>query len=491
MEGWTTIRYLQAEGKSIHAIAKELGVTRKVVRRALASPEEQPQYQRAKRINPKIEPYTAQIRELHFSKQLIGTRILREIQAKGYSGGRTALYVYLDSLKQPQLSGKVTMRFETEPGQQAQFDWSPYTIELGGELRRVVVYGMTLGFSRRKHYTASLDERQGSIFEGIEACLWHFGGSAKELLVDNPKSFVLDARPAHFRWNPQFLELCGHYSIKPRACIPYRPRTKGKIERPFFYLEQHCIKGNSFKSLAHFLDELAAFERDDLDVRVHETTQQRPMDRFAQEQPHLTPLPERRFVGTTTLTRKVSWDCLVPYKSNRYSVPSTFAGKMVWLLLSRGTHLLILSSRRELLVEHELRFGHGEIVMLEEHYAPLRRRGTPRTYAVLAEAFLARFPHHADFFEGLTAQYKLNPVAPLRAVMELAAVYPETSLAWAFNVAVEYNSYSHTFVRGLLESGAVPQAASPEPPSSARLGLPATTVECDLKLYQQVLEFAR
>jgi len=164
---------------------------------------------------------------------------------------------------------------------------------------------------------------------------------------------------------------------------------------------------------------------------------------------------------------------------------------MVWLLLSRGTHLLILSSRRELLVEHELRFGHGEIVMLEEHYAPLRRRGTPRTYAVLAEAFLARFPHHADFFEGLTAQYKLNPVAPLRAVMELAAVYPETSLAWAFNVAVEYNSYSHTFVRGLLESGAVPQAASPEPPSSARLGLPATTVECDLKLYQQVLEFAR
>jgi transposase len=486
MEGWTTIRYLQAEGKSIHAIAKELGVTRKVVRRALASPEEQPRYQRAKRSNPKIEPYTAQIRELHFSKQLIGTRILREIQAKGYSGGRTALYVYLDSLKQPQLSGKVTMRFETEPGQQAQFDWSPYTIELGGELRRVVVYGMTLGFSRRKHYTASLDERQGSIFEGIEACLWHFGGSAKELLVDNPKSFVLDARPAHFRWNPQFLELCGHYGIKPRACVPYRPRTKGKVERPFFYLEQQFIKGTAFKSLAHFLDELAIFERDDLDVRVHETTQQPPLERFALEQPQLTPLPERRFVGSTTETRKVSWDCLVSYKSNRYSVPSTYAGKMVWLLLSHGTHLLVLSSRRELLVEHELRTGHGEIVMLPEHYAPLRRRGTPRTYVVLAEAFLARFPHHADFLEGLTAQYKLNPVAPLRAVMELAALYPEASLRWAFTVAVEYNSYSHTFVRGLLESGAVPQPATLEVLTPLP-GLPATTVECDLRLYQQVL----
>src|SRR5581483_6923876 len=150
-------------------------------------------------------------------------------------------------VRQPQLSSKVTMRFETEPGQQAQFDWSPYTIELGGELRRVVVYGMTLGYSRRKHYTASLDERQGSIFEAIEECLWHFGGAAKELLVDNPKAFVLDTRPAHFRWNPQFLELCGHYRIKPRACIPYRPRTKGKIERPFFYLEQQFIQGHQLQ----------------------------------------------------------------------------------------------------------------------------------------------------------------------------------------------------------------------------------------------------
>jgi len=154
--------------------------------------------------------------------------------------------------------------------------------------------------------------------------------------------------------------------------------AKGKVERPFFYLEQQFIKGTAFKSLAHFLDELAIFERDDLDVRVHETTQQPPLERFALEQPRLTPLPERRFVGSTTETRKVSWDCLVSYKSNRYSVPSTYAGKMVWLLLSHGTHLLVLSSRRELLVEHELRTGHGEIVMLPEHYAPLRRRGTPQ-----------------------------------------------------------------------------------------------------------------
>jgi len=100
-------------------------------------------------------------------------------------------------------------------------------------------------------------------------------------------------------------------------------------------------------------------------------------DRFLLEQPRLTPLPERRFVGTTTLTRKVSSDCLVPYQGNHYSVPAVYAGKMVWLLVSHGTHLVILNSRRELLAEHELNPGHGQLVMVEEHYAPLRRRGSP------------------------------------------------------------------------------------------------------------------
>ena len=483
MEGWTTIRYLHAQGQGVRAIAKELSVTRQTVRRALRS-EGPPKYERAKRPNPKLEPYQAQMRELYFAKHLIGSRIFRELQKLGYRGGSSALYTYLRSLRQAEPSGKATMRFETGPGQQAQFDWSPYTVEIGGELRRLVVYGMTLGYSRRKHYTASFDERQPSIFEAIEESLWHFGGSAKELLVDNPRAFVIDANPKHFRWNPQFLELCGHYRVKPRACIPYRPRTKGKIERPFFYLEEQFVKGRTWQSLSHFLEDLAIFEREDLDVRVHSTTQERPIDRFAQEQDELTPLPEQRFVGTKALTRKVSWDCLVPFRGNRYSVPATYAGKLVWLLLSHGNALVILNSRRELLVEHAIEPGRGKTTILPEHYEPLRR-GTPRTWVVLAQRFLECFPHHADFLEGLTAQHKLNHVAHLRGVMQLASLYSDASLSWAFDIALEYNTFSHTFVRGLLESGAVPQPAELE--STSLPGLPVTAVRSDLKPYQQLL----
>lgn len=472
MEAWTTIRYMHAQGMPIRAICRELGVSRNTVRQALRG-NVAPKYERPRRPNPKLAPFEAQIRTWYFGEKFIGSRILRELRAAGYDGHRSAVYRLLAKLKAEAPSSKVTERFETPPGQQAQFDWSPYTIELGGELMRVIVFGMVLGYSRRKHYTASLDETQASIYEAIESCLRHFGGAAKQLLVDNAKAFVLDANPAHFQWNPQFLELCGHYRIRPTACQPYRARTKGKIERPFFYLEQQFIKGASFASLHHFLEELAAFERHDLDLRVHTTTQERPIDRFERELPHLTPLPEQRFVGTLAMSRKVSWDCLISYQGSRYSVPATYAGKLVWLLPSRGSHLLVLDAKRELLAEHQLSATKGTIVMRPEHYAPLRR-GTARTYVVLAEQFLKQFPQRSAFLEGLLAQHKLDPTRHLHGVMELASLYDAASLERALDVAAEYNTYSHTFVRGVLEHQTAPAVDGAE--LTPQRSLPAAVV---------------
>ena len=487
MEAWTTIRYMHAQGTPIRAICRELGVSRNTVRQALRG-ESPPKYERAVRPNPALAPFEAQIRTWYFSEKLIGSRILRELRARGYDGHRSAMYRFLAKLKDAAPSSKITERFETPPGQQAQFDWSPYTIELGGELMRVIVFGMVLGYSRRKHYTASLDETQASIYEAIEQCLRHFGGAAKQLLVDNANAFVLDPKPGQFRWNPQFLELCGHYRIRPTACQPYRARTKGKIERPFFYLEQHFIKGTRFASLSHFLEELAAFERDDLDVRVHTTTQERPIDRFERELPHLTPLPEQRFVGTLAMSRKVSWDCLVSYQSSRYSVPATYAGKLVWLLPSRGSHLLVLDAKRDVLAEHQLSPTKGTIVMRPEHYAPLRR-GTARTYVVLAEQFLKQFPQRSAFLEGLLAQHKLDPTRHLHGIMELASLYDAPSMEWALSIASEYNTYSHTFIRGVLEQRAAPAVDGAD--LTPQRSLPVAVVQPDLSRYQRVLEVAR
>ena len=148
-----------------------------------------------------------------------------------------------------------------------------------------------------------------SIHEAFEEAFWYYGGVTKVALVDNAGAFVVDARPSVFQWHPQFLALCGYYRVQPRACRVRRPQTKGKRERPFSFLDEHFIKGNSWLDFPQFCGDLARFTRDVLDVREHHTTHQPPIERFAEEAPLLLPLPTTRYIGIHALTRKVSWDC--------------------------------------------------------------------------------------------------------------------------------------------------------------------------------------
>ncbi|MCC7105746.1 MAG: IS21 family transposase [Chloroflexi bacterium] len=486
MEAWTTIRYLHAQGKGVREISRELGLGRNTVRRAVRDATT-PRYQRPARLNAKLAPFTAQIQAWVHRDHLIGSRILRELSKQGYQGKATALYAYLRTLKGSPAATKATERFETAPGQQGQFDWSPYTVEIGGQSVRVIIFGFTLGYSRRKHYTASRDEKAASIYEALEAAFWHFGGAPREVLLDNAKALVLDACPARFQWNARLLELCGHYRVRPRACKVRRAQTKGKVERPFFFLEQQFLKGRAFASWAELVQELAVFERDVLDVEVHHTTQEAPLARFADEQAHLLPLPAGRFVGTLTQTRKVSWDCMVSYAGTPYSVPASLAGQTVWLQVSQGRRLVVLDSRHEVVTEHELSVVKGRPVVNPAHYAALRQ-GQPRTLALLRAEFLRRQPLRQRFLEALIAEYRAHPELQLRPILACLERYDEASLTRAFHLAEAHATYSSAFFRGVLERDGALRTVAPPAGEAGRAPLPSTPVTPHLALYQQVLE---
>lgn len=488
VDAWTTIRYLHAQGMGIRRIAQEVGVARNTVRAALraAGP---PRYTRAKRPNPQLTPFAEQIATMLFEQQFIGSRILRELRRLGYQGGPTALYAYLAALKAERAAGQAVMRYETGPGEQAQFDWSPYRVALGGTVRRVVVFGLILGYSRRKCYLASLDETQPSAFAALEAGFAHFGGAPRRLLVDNAKILVADARPATFAWNPHFLALCGHYQIEPVACQVRRAQTKGKIERPFFYLEEHFIKGGVFRDLADLNDQLARFQAEELDVRVHGTTQQRPLERFALEQPRLLPLPAARFGGRLEAARQVSRDCLVSYGGSRYSVPHQYAGAQVWVRAVLGTHLEVYAHAGDCIARHALAAAKGSLVAQAEHYAGLPRRA-PATKGSGAAAFLARFPDQQPFLDALLAAHPTAPAVPLRAILEWAASYPDAALRAAFAAALAQRCYSVPFLRGVVEQ----HAARVEPPQRLAVvlaPLPDQPVTRPLTVYQRLLEGGR
>lgn len=96
MYAWTTIRYLAAQGKGKKAVAGELGISRNTVRRALAR-EGPPRYQRPSRPNQQLAPHREAIERMR-QEGFIGTRILRELRQRGYTGSRSGLYTFLRGL---------------------------------------------------------------------------------------------------------------------------------------------------------------------------------------------------------------------------------------------------------------------------------------------------------------------------------------------------------------------------------------------------------
>jgi len=483
MEAWAAVRQLHAQGHSVRRISRELHLSRQTVRHALGSPEP-PRYQRKPTENQQLAPFVALIQQMTMDQHLIGSRILNEIRARGYRGSAAAFYRLWSHLRPTQPDPRITERFETAPGEQSQFDWSPYTILLGGARMRIIVYGSVLAYSRRLFYWPSLDETQASVYEAFEEAFWYYGGVTKFALVDNAGALVIDPRPLSFQWHPQFLALCGYYRVEPRACRPRRPRTKGKRERPFRDLEEHFIKGNSWLDFMHFGRDLVQFTRD-VDGRAHHTTHQPPIERFAEEVPALTPLPATRYVGIHALTRKVSWDCLVSYEGSRYSTPWVYAGKRVWVRASQGVRFEVLAPTGAVIARHALSATKGATIIDPTHYAGLRKE-TPHTKVVLAEAFLQRFPDAQTFLDGVLTQQKLNPVRHLRGILDLAQQYSDDAMRGAFQSAYTYNTFTLPFLRGVLQYTAQP-ALLPSTPLGTLRAVPRVSIKRDLRAYQCLL----
>ena len=250
VEEWTTIRLLKEKGYSIRKIALTLHISRNTVRKAIRKVSYREYcYGNHKKSRSRVAKYHNEIIEMILVKKFIGSRIIEELKKKGYSGSPTAYYDYVRKIKCSINLSKISERYETESGEMAQFDWSPYMVNIADKERRVIIFNTILCFSRYRKYFMSLSEKQWSVFEALEDAFKYFKGVPSELLVDNAKAMVEKRTNVSVQWNKKFAEFMGYYKIQPKACKVRKPRTKGKVENPFFYLEQHFIKGSKFRSL--------------------------------------------------------------------------------------------------------------------------------------------------------------------------------------------------------------------------------------------------
>jgi len=233
-----------------------------------------------------------------------------------------------------------TVRFETAPGQQLQIDFGSLQVPIADHSRKVFLFVATLGYSRRTFVDVFLHERQSAWMQGIEGALRYFGGSTRELLLDNAKPLV-HKHNVHTReiiFNDRFGSFCRYWGVIPRACAPYRARTKGKDERGVGYVKHNAIAGHRFASIDALRGHLVQWMREVADVRNHGTTGESPIERFDRaERAVLIPLNGRApFLQVRELVRCVHSDACIELDTNRYSVPWRLIGESVTVVVADG-----------------------------------------------------------------------------------------------------------------------------------------------------------
>jgi hypothetical protein len=269
-------------------------------------------------------------------------------------------------------------------------------------------------------------------------------------------------------YNTRFLAFATFYGFQPVACRPRRPQTKGKIERPFHFLETNLLNGRSFSSLDH-LDETARWWLANVsDTHRHRTTGKTPLELHDEERPYLPSLPDRSFDTAEVLYRVVNSEGFISYQQNLYSVPWQRIGQFLPVRVTE-TELLIYGPEIARIASHELfpRHVRGERRANKEHF-----RGTdPRRREQLLRGRFAELGNGGPAFFDQLLRGRLFGKDEAQRILGLLAVYHASDLAAALERASRYRAFSLSAVERILTASASPRAPLESVDEAARLHL--------------------
>jgi transposase len=448
---WAEIRRLhEVERLSKRAIASQLRCCHTTVAKALEM-EQPPSQAAAPTQQSKLDPYKPKIDALIARYPRLSAVRVREEIAKGengYQGGITLVRDYLRSIRPAR--GRVYQEVFYDPGEALQVDWGACgRLKIGNTVRRISVLVAVLCFSRLCYIEFSLSERKADFYRCVVNALKFFKGCARKIIFDNLKAAVISGSGRNACFHPEFLELCGHFYLQPVACAARDPESKGMVETTVRYVKKNALQGRD-DELTCWEDyqALAVYWRDQVaNVRIHETTKERPVDRFVIEQAAMRPLPSVPFCTDEVHSVLVNTHARIKFDSNRYSVPPQLVRKTV-LVRADPHHVRVFHQGREVAC-HPRSFERCQLIRQDEHLLQAKQMRRRERKSQVEEAFDELGPAAQTFHVKLLTR-PIKPLVHLRRLLKLAQLYGSLDVLAAIGQALEYETYDAEYVEAIL-----------------------------------------
>ena len=389
------IRREFAAGKAMKAIARDLHLSRKVVRKAIREPEADFAYRRVVQPLPKLGPFQVRLDALLVEdearprrEKLRVTRIHDLLLREGFDGSYDAVRRYAArwrlERRRDVADAPAFIPLMFRPGEAYQFDWSHEDVEIAGKPMRVKVAHMRLCASRAIYVRAYPRETQEMLFDAHARAFAFFGGVPTRGIYDNMKTAVTtvftgptpscrhdgDPEGQERIFNRRFLVMAGHYMVEPTACSPAAGWEKGQVEN-----QVQTARGRFFQPRLRFasLEELNGWLEAECRRRaeMHQHPEQKELtvaQALAAERPVLQPMLGP-FDGFHESEHAVTGTCLISFDRNRYSVMAKAVRRTVQVRAYADR--IVVRCAGEVVADHPRFFGRDRTIYDPWHYLPV------------------------------------------------------------------------------------------------------------------------
>jgi hypothetical protein len=330
---------------------------------------------------------------------------------------------------------------------QIQVDWGHFSsLEYDKDCRRkLYALVMVEAYSRMLFVWFTHSQKQECLHQGLLKGFQYFGGSPKEIVVDNMLTAVTERLGASIRFNESFLEFLRPFQITPHACTIRAPHEKGKVENAIKYIRQNFWPLRQFSDINDAQKQGEQWLETVANARKHQTTGQRPIDRL--QQGMLRPLPDHLPDCRETCSLLVHKDFGVRFDTNVYTVPPWTIGK--YLTMKADHNQVVLYHKDKKIAQHDRCWKKKGRIELPAHLEQIKKLKRKLFKDQLAMVFMSLGQPARLFLE-----HMVSTNIPIRKnIIHLLALkdeYGQSSLLYALQKALGKKLYIADYVKNIL-----------------------------------------